>query len=416
MSAIPATSRRRYRFSDVLPITYVNNWQPQSLSRPSVPPMTLDAIINRDNLVRIFKHVRSHAGQGPGIDGYRYSQFSVSEAGDVARVICQEIKRQAWRPRRSRAKSIPKQPSGTRTLRIRCAMDRLVSAAVSEVITHELEFFLFQNTFAYRPHRCVQGLLAQVARNIERDGLSVVGKDDVRDAFGSIRIEDAVRDYARIVDDAELLHLIEVILRGHDRSEVGIEQGDPLSPPTLNLRSHFCLSLPSPRTTGSNTPLRLSYADDHVYLSHSVSEGQRAVESDGALLAGSNMNFKGRDNYPIDLRRQGASTQILGLRIRLADDQVMFGLSGRAYQKLEAKLQDALSCPDTVTVAKAMVAGWYLGHGPAFESCGGESSFQRVQSLLAAGGLHELASIQFLRQVASQAVSHWRRLRYREEE
>jgi retron-type reverse transcriptase len=280
------TSPRRYRFSEHGVTEYPERGRQRNRRAPNndLPPLTLAGIINRENLVRVFKRIRSHAGKGTGIDGYQYREFSITEMGDIADDITAAINEQRWRPAPSRRKMIPKPPRGERPLDIRCHIDRLVSSAVTEVVSAALEPIFLPTSFAYRPNRSVHGLLAILAHFVEHEGSCVIGKDDVANAFPSVRISDVMQDYASVVEDPGLLHLIEVILRGHRESRLGLEQGDPLSPPTLNLRLHHCQDLPSLETTGPDNPLRLRYADDVVYLSHSVSEGQRAIESDAALL------------------------------------------------------------------------------------------------------------------------------------
>lgn len=409
MTDTAAPTQRRYRFADHAPSGYPRRWSAAPPREPDqIPPLTLSAIINRENLVRTFKRVRDKAGPAAGIDGYRYWDYSISEIGDVADVVCGAIHAGNWRPSRSRVKPVPKHPRGTRRLDIRCTVDRLVSAAVCEPVTHALDSHLLPTSFGFRPGRGVHSLLAILAHYIEHEGYCVVAHDDIANAFPSLRIDDALRDYAALVEDPGLLRLIEAILRGHTGSPVGIEQGDPLSPPTMNLRLHHCLDLPSLATTDPGTPLRLRYADDLVYLTRSVTDGQRALDADGALLRPTGFHLKERRNYPVDLRRSGSSTQVLGLRISLASGRVRYEIDSGATRRLSEALRRAHELPDSTAVADAVVQGWINGYGPAVESCGAQRYREDVQRALRCAGSCELGSPRRLNLYGERAVEHWR--------
>jgi hypothetical protein len=250
-----------------------------------------------------------------------------------------------------------------------------------------------------------------MAHYIEHEGYNVAGQDDVANAFPSVRLNDSVCDYAAVVEDPGLQNLIEVILRGYERSQLGIEQGDPLSPPTLNLRLHNCLDLPSLATTGSDNPLRFKYADNLVYLCRSVSEGQRAIESDDALLRRSGFSLKGEKKYPVDLRRSGSSITILGFVIRLEEDGVKFGLNNKAFQNLSVRFQRAHELPDSSAVAESVIAGWIKMYGPVFESYGVSDYLRRAQRVAVCNGFREVGSYEHLRMLADCAADDWRTAR-----
>lgn len=408
------TQRRRYRFVEHGQPGYCDaRYSRESAWSSDTPAMTLDAVVNRDNFVRTFKRVRSRAGDGGGIDGFSYHDFTITEVAEIAVEISRGIHASTWLPRQSKVRRILKADGKKkRRLDIRCVMDRLVSSAVSEVVAKPLEEMFLPSSFGFRPGKSVQGLLAVMAHYIEHEGYRVAGQDDVADAFPSVRINDSVCDYAAVVDDPGLVNLIEVILRGYKRSQKPrIEQGDPLSPLTLNLRLHNCLDLPSLATTGSDNPLRFRYADNLVYLCRSVSEGQRAIESDDALLRRSGFQLKREKNYPVDLRRSGSSITILGFVIRLEEDGVKFDLNNKAFQNLSVRLQRAHELPDSSAVAQEAIAGWIEMYGPVFESYGVSDYLRRAQRVAVCYGFREVGSYEHLRMLADRAASDWRTAR-----
>ncbi len=356
------------------------------------PPLSLD-VVNRDNLVRIFRKIKT--GKAPGIDGLRVEDCSVSEFGAIADQVGELIRNGTWRPRPARIVKLPKPKGGEREIAIRCLVDKIVSGAVSESVTCALEKILLPSSFAFRPRRSVQAMLAVITYLIECEGRFVVAHADIRDAFGNVRIADVIQDFRRYIgyedpDRRRFVDLIETILTGFSRSQVGIEQGDPLSPPTLNLRLHHCLDLPSTRTMDPGNPVRLRYADDIVYLCRTVSEGRNAIELDDSLLAESGFGLKRQGIYPVDLRRRDSSTEILGHRVALANGQVELRIPKGRYHDLRSDLTLCHDLPDPVESARLIVQGWITAYGAALWRCDRQQVLDRLVEVLKTCSFHEL--------------------------
>jgi hypothetical protein len=95
--------------------------------------------------------------------------------------------------------------------------------------------------------------------------------DDIRRAFDNVRIDVAMTAHRRFIQDAELLNLIETILRGHNGPgrEIGIDQGGAYSPTALNVTLDATLDKPL-----FNERLRrgLRYADNIALIGLSLTE------------------------------------------------------------------------------------------------------------------------------------------------
>jgi hypothetical protein len=125
-------------------------------------------------------------------------------------------------------------------------------------------------------------------------------------------------------------------------------------------------------------------------------------------LQQTSFRFKGTGNYPVDLRRAGSSTTVLGYRLRLNGGSVCFDLGDKALLKLSLALNRAHELPDPLAVAESVVRGWVEEHGPAFESHGVQGYLREVLQVLAASGFHEVGSISRFISWADRAVAHWR--------
>ena len=379
--------------------------------------LDFDSITCPENLVSVFKAMRWRSPTAPGLDDYTIRDFSTTEFGEIARVLSRQLRNGVWRHSASRPAFLTRSRGGRgRLIRIRNLVDRVVSTAVAVAVTNELEKHLSDHTFAYRPGRSSHHMHAVIAQVIE-DGNYVVAQDDVRSAFSFLRVADAVNDFrrvlsARIAPVDRLVNLIRNILLGSNCSEVGIEQGDPLSPPTFNLRMHFCFGLSSQSTAHqNNSPLRFWYSDNAVYLCQSVSEGLRAVAVDGETLREAGFSFKGQNNYPLDLNRQGAVTEVLGLRLRLRNGRVKFDFKRNAFHELSIALQACSIRSNPVLVSKQVIAGWINEYGAVFESNGCERYLSDIRDTILEHHLDECSSSKWLRSQMEKACDTWNRIR-----
>ncbi len=402
-----------YRFADHGHYPYAP-WtirEPQSVHRDIVQAYTRDSLITRDTLVAHFKLKRNMAGAAAGVDGIAYQDITISEFGQVAADVVREIRQATWRPQPSRIVLIPKPSGGQRRLDIRCIVDRTVSSVLAQKTAERIDPILSSNTFGFRPSRNVHQLLAEVICRVELAGMTVITQDDIRDAFPSVTIEHAMEDYSWHVIDQGLFQLIETVLKGHQQSRSrGIDQGDPLSPPTLNQRLHYCLDLPN-QCAGPDGTHRYRYVDNLIYQCRNVSEGSRAVSADGTLLEQAQFRLKGVNNSPVNLRRSGAQVIILGFKMRLVDESVVLGIENAAYDRLCQRLELALGRNDSSRLARTIIHGWIESLGPAFESGGMRPLLEQLLLIAANHGFREIGPWSQLEEKAEYANRRWQRLK-----
>jgi hypothetical protein len=125
-------------------------------------------------------------------------------------------------------------------------IDLIIAKAVQLAIMPTLAPVFRPSVFGFRPERSIQGMLLAIEKAAMERSCWVIAQDDIRAAFDNVPIADSMADFRQHIGDADLLWLIEALLRGADGQgrTVGIDQGNAVSPVALLLRLHYALSLP----------------------------------------------------------------------------------------------------------------------------------------------------------------------------
>ena len=243
-------------------------------------------------------------GQAPGLDGITYRDLGRSEQCDVIRAALRTVADRIYVPSRPRPVQIPKWGGGSRELLLRSIMDRIIAKTVLMAIMPMIDATLLDSTMGFRPQRGVWRLLAHLHHAVATTGYMVINQTDIKQAFPSVPIGLAIECYRRHIHDEGLLWLIETILRGHRGAAqtIGIEQGCPLSPLTLNIVMHYLLDLPL-KAAGLEIPLWYRYADNLLYLSQSVSDGRQRLSQTRDLLTPAGFHLKHSATEHITLSR-----------------------------------------------------------------------------------------------------------------
>ena len=268
---------------------------------------------------------------------------------------------------------------------------------------------------AYRPERSVCQTIAQLIDWIESGNRPVIAQADVRKAFDNVPIADALLDYQHMLAHGDLCWLVEAILRGHDGSArtIGIDQGDPLSPLTLNMRLHAATDLSLQRAAESGGPLWLRYADNYLLACRSVTEGRESIARLAELLQRAGLTLKANSIDVTDLRRSGTQTEVLGYSLQLGADGVNVGLGHSAITSIRDALELAHLEPEPSATAEAVIQGWLRAAGPIF---GDVESNEQVLSMLlreAEAREHRELAVDGLREAVESAQRRWVEIRRR---
>jgi retron-type reverse transcriptase len=281
-----------------------------------------DEIVDHENLIQVFDRLKSTAGTAPGPDRVRYDMLSRPEMAQMMRDLSGELRAERYEPSLARQVKIPKSSGGSRTLRLRSIISRVVAAALAEQLTPYWETVFLPGSLGFRPNRNVWDLLCALEHLIKTQNRWVLATADIKQAFDSVNIDDALAIHRDYITDARLLDLVERVLRGNsiERRLLGIDQGSAYSPIALNILLHCRLDVPF--SAREANPPWLRYADNLLYACQDVSEGQSALASATELLANAGMNLKPESTRVADLRQ--AETEVLGFTVK-ATDEVNYG-------------------------------------------------------------------------------------------
>lgn len=376
------------------------------LKQLSVEP-TVESIADVENLVRTFDKMKAEAGPAPGPDHITYADISRREAFGIAREISEAILEDKYRPGPTRKLAIPKLSGGERTLRIANLFDRVVARRLNEALQRLWEGVFIPESYGFRPDRGVWRLLAEMGATMISQDRWVLAIDDVRGAFDNVALDSAMGAHEKYISSVRLLNLIEVVLRGADTNRrIGIDQGNPYAPAALNVLLHEVHDLVAIQ---DQFPPWFRYADNLVYMSRSVSEGEQVLEQVQKTLKQAGFSLKGEDGPPKDLR-SGDKTQMMGFTISEDKGRVKYDLGEKAWKKLGQNLLKAHETKNPSETAIRVVNGWIEAMGPAFES-GWFETLQRVRHEAATMGFRELDSLSSLCERWKDSWERWVKLR-----
>lgn len=255
-----------------------------SNSTEPIKTVTMEEVVQRNNLKRALKRVRSNKGS-PGIDGMTVAQIDGYLKGHWPEIREQLLKGH-YKPQPVKQVMIPKPGGGERMLGIPTVVDRFIQQALLQILTPIYDPTFSPYSYGFRPGRNAHQAVRQAKAYIEQ-GYEWVVDIDLEKCFDRINHDILMGRIAKRITDKRILRLIRRYLQAgimvngvvQDRYE-GTPQGGPLSPLLSNVildeldkelaqRGHkFC-----------------RYADDcNVYV-RSERAGKRVMDSMERFLA-----------------------------------------------------------------------------------------------------------------------------------
>ncbi len=262
----------------------------------------------------------------PGIDGVT---FEAIEAAGVEALLAQlrdELVARTYRPLRNRRVEIPKD-GGTkvRVLGIPAIRDRVVQGALKLIMEPIFEADFHDGSYGYRPKRTAHDAVARVTKAIVEGKTQAIDLD-LAAYFDTVRQDLLLGKVARRVQDAEILHLLRLMLKASGKR--GVPQGGVISPLLSNIYlTEVDAMLERAKAVtrdGTTTYLEYArYADDLVILVN----GQWR---NGWLLRAVDRRLR-EELAKLDLRLNEAKSRVVDLIQGEA-----FGFLGFAFRRLRS--------------------------------------------------------------------------------
>ena len=202
--------------------------------------ITLDTILERENLNKAWKRVKANKGS-PGIDGmpvealHEYLMMHGSE-------LVESIKAGRYQPQPVRRVMIPKEEKGKfRPLGIPTTVDRFIQQAIAQKLNDEYESIFSPHCHGFRPIRSCQTAKDEVLK-YANEGKRWVVDLDLSKFFDTVNHSKLLQILSDRIEDGRVISLIHKILRAPIAEDgkctpcdIGTPQGGPVSPVLANI-------------------------------------------------------------------------------------------------------------------------------------------------------------------------------------
>lgn len=230
------------------------------------------------NLRAAFTRVKANQGAA-GVDHQTIEAFARDLEANLAK-LADELREGTYRPQAVRRHWIPKpgKPQEQRPLGIPTVRDRVVQAALDNVMAPIFEREFAAQSYGVRPQRGGKEAVRRTAQLLKA-GFTYVVDADLQSYFATIPQERLLEQVRTKISDGKVLTLIEAFLKQgvleagkHWTPEAGTPQGGVLSPLLANLSLD-----PLDHAMAQAGYEMVRYADDFVILCRSEEEAQRAL-------------------------------------------------------------------------------------------------------------------------------------------
>lgn len=240
--------------------------------------ITLESILEKDNLNRAFRQVVSNKGTA-GID-----DMTVDELESWIRAHPHELTNRIisgkYRQHPVMRVYIPKDNGDMRPLGIPRVIDRLVQQAVAQELSREFEPRFSDNSYGFRPNRSAHDAIRKVIANAN-DGYEYVIDLDLAKFFDTVNHSKLLQVLSETIKDGRVISLIHKFLRAKIMDEgkvttptIGTPQGGPVSPVLANI-----LLNELDKELDKRGHHFVRYADDMMIMCKSQRAAQRTYES-----------------------------------------------------------------------------------------------------------------------------------------
>src|SRR6201988_865791 len=189
-------------------------------------------VCKTETLYEAYQMAKRNDG-APGIDGVTFEAIEESGVEGFLKQIRGELVTNTYRPMQARKKEIAKDGGNKiRVLSIPAIRDRVVQGALKLILEPIFEADFQSGSFGYRPKKTAHDAIDRVARAIVQQKTRIIDFD-LRAYFDNVRHDRLLEKVAQRVDDADIMHLLKVMLKASGKK--GVPQGGVISPLLSNL-------------------------------------------------------------------------------------------------------------------------------------------------------------------------------------
>jgi RNA-directed DNA polymerase len=244
--------------------------------------------VNREDILRRgWEEVKAKGGAA-GIDGATIEGIEQEGVDDFLAELGEELLKGEYRPQPVRRVYIPKADGRQRPLGIPTVRDRVVQAAVKEVLEPIFEADFQDSCYGFRPKRNAHQAMEQVRLGVNRGGSWIVDAD-IEAFFDRIDHGVLMNLMEKRISDRRMLKLIRQMLKagvleeGEKKpTDQGVPQGGVISPLLANVALNEMDKYWEAHCRNIGQLIR--YADDFVILCRRESDAREGLRRVGEVL------------------------------------------------------------------------------------------------------------------------------------
>jgi RNA-directed DNA polymerase len=319
----------------------------------------LEAVLERDNLLRALKRVKSNRGS-PGVDGMRTEDLPAYLRVHWPR-LREDLLAGRYQPQPVRRHEIPKASGGTRVLGIPTALDRLIQQAILQVLQPRFDPTFSEHSYGFRPGRSAQQAILAAQRHVQA-GRVVVVDVDLEAFFDRVNHDVLMGRLAKRIEDKRLLKLTRRYLEAGMMADgmatartEGTPQGGPLSPLLANV-----LLDEVDKELEHRGHAFVRYADDlNVYV-----RSERAGERVMAFLRERFASLHLRVNESKSAVAPARGRKFLGYQLYAYRKEVRRGVSAKSLEAFKARVRELTrrtvgrSLQQVIEALNPLLRGW----------------------------------------------------------
>jgi RNA-directed DNA polymerase len=301
----------------------------------------IDKVYQERNLLEAYERVKRNGGSA-GVDHVSVKQFSERLQEELSK-LAESIKAGSYRPQAIKRVYIPKAGGGggERPLGIPSVRDRVVQAAVRQVIEPIFDKEFLSCSYGFRPGRGCKDALRRVDELLHQ-GHTVVVDADIKGFFDTINHEQLIELVNKHIKDNKMIELLKGFLKQGiledgqelDPAAEGTPQGGVISPLLANIYLH---QLDEIVTKQGYQIVR--YADDFVIMCKTQQEAEQALSLVQEVMEKIELKLHPDKTHVVNMVNPDSFFEFLGYRFKNHKGRILKYPGPKSINKLRDKIR-----------------------------------------------------------------------------